>query len=297
MCQITKKLQTAFSDTKHFQFLVHALEKQDNAGNVEILGHLNPLHPFLVHYVDHAKSVYLNSLNNNQQDTLLQQLVDNKASYLVFSDKKSIPPRFLLQTKLSLIITRFSANNVYEALKEKLKYLPIAETSFHGSFVIVYGKGLLITGDSGAGKSSLLLALLARGHLWVCDDLVPIKQNQNKDIYAEYNPSISQYIHVKGIGAIDLDLQFGKAKRIPHHSLAAIIHLSDNIAGCETGESVFTACKMTTVLDQKFPRWCIHQEHQNQVVLVETLAKQLILSDWGENAAESLITAHNLQVK
>lgn len=296
MCQITKKLQAAFSETRHFQFLVHAPEKQDNIDDADILGHLNPLHPFLVHVVDNKKSAYLNSLNDTQQNVLLEQLMDNQAAYLVFNDKNAIPPKFLQQAQINIVVSCCSAINIYDELKEKFRYLAIAETSFHGSFVVVYGKGILITGDSGAGKSSLLLALLSRGHLWVCDDLVSIKQNHNNDIYAEYNPSISQYIHIKDIGTLDLDLQFGKAKRIPHHSLAAIIHLSDNIAECETEESLFTACKMTTVLDEKFPQWCIYQGHQNQALLIETLAKQLILSDWGEDAAESLITAHKLHV-
>lgn len=82
-------------------------------------------------------------------------------------------------------------------------------TSIHGVLVDVYGEGLLITGESGIGKSEAALELIRRGHRLVSDDVVEIRRTTVDKLYGRA-PSVTQYmIELRGIGIIDVKSLYG----------------------------------------------------------------------------------------
>ena len=81
--------------------------------------------------------------------------------------------------------------------------------SVHGVLVDVYGEGVLITGESGIGKSEAALELLKRGHRLVADDVVEIKKI-GEDVLSGTAPDITRYlIELRGIGIVDVKTLFG----------------------------------------------------------------------------------------
>jgi len=80
--------------------------------------------------------------------------------------------------------------------------------SIHGVLVDVYGEGLLITGESGIGKSEAALELIRRGHRLVSDDVVEIRKI-NEHTLVGTAPDITRYfIELRGIGIIDVKTLF-----------------------------------------------------------------------------------------
>ena len=77
--------------------------------------------------------------------------------------------------------------------------------SIHGVLVDVYGEGILITGESGIGKSEAALELIKRGHRLVSDDVVETSQSKRRSLWSESAPDITRhFIELRGIGIIDV---------------------------------------------------------------------------------------------
>ena len=81
--------------------------------------------------------------------------------------------------------------------------------TIHGVLVDVYGEGLLITGESGIGKSEAALELIRRGHRLVTDDVVEIRKI-NEHTLVGTSPAITRhFIELRGIGIVDVKTLFG----------------------------------------------------------------------------------------
>lgn len=286
-------LQTAQHHTNHTS---HTLA--DNT-TPSLFGHLNPIHPTFIHIVDQNESQYLNSLSNSAQIRLIDALSHKHASYIVFQDADCVPRTFLQQKKIAIAVFSGNKPTAFEYLSNATQHIAIKQQSIHGAMAVIFDQGVLITGDSGSGKSSLLLALIERGHLWVADDAPVIYRNHFGHIYVTHPGHLSEYIHSKDIGVINADQTFGKSKRIPQHQLAAIIHLGNNVAAKNTSESILSAQDHVSILDCPIPKWNLSNAmtttagKTTNVSMIETIAKQLILKKWGEDAPQSLISAHD----
>lgn len=97
------------------------------------------------------------------------------------------------------------------------------ETRLHGVLVDVYGIGILITGESGIGKSETALELIKRGHRLVTDDAVDIKEVEG--VLRGTSPRITiGMLEVRGIGIIDISSLYGLSSILPSKDINLIIH-------------------------------------------------------------------------
>ena len=78
----------------------------------------------------------------------------------------------------------------------------------HGGLLSIYGKGVLIRGESGMGKSEIALELIKRGHLLVADDRVDCYRIHNK-IVGKAPELLSGMLEIRGIGIINVACMFG----------------------------------------------------------------------------------------
>ena len=79
----------------------------------------------------------------------------------------------------------------------------------HGVLTVVYGLGVLITGDSGSGKSECGLELVKRGHILVSDDIVEVRHHPGDILVGSSGPMLKHYMEVRGLGIIDIKQVFG----------------------------------------------------------------------------------------
>lgn len=98
------------------------------------------------------------------------------------------------------------------------------EVRVHGGLVDVHGIGVLITGDSGVGKSEATLELIRRGHRLVSDDAVDIREVDG--VLTGYCPEITfGMIEVRGMGIIDITQLYGLSSTSMFKNVELIIHL------------------------------------------------------------------------
>lgn len=99
--------------------------------------------------------------------------------------------------------------------------------SVHGVLVDVYGEGVLITGESGIGKSEAALELIKRGHRLVTDDVVEIRKISD-DILMGSAPDITRhFIELRGIGIVDVKALFGASSVKDSKQIDLVIRLED----------------------------------------------------------------------
>ena len=79
----------------------------------------------------------------------------------------------------------------------------------HGVLVEVYGEGVLITGESGAGKSEAAVELIKRGHRLIADDAVEIRKVSDKTLIGASPSNIRHFVELRGIGIINALRIFG----------------------------------------------------------------------------------------
>ncbi|ENZ03358.1 HPr(Ser) kinase/phosphatase [Clostridium thermobutyricum] len=118
----------------------------------------------------------------------------------------------------SLVTTKFiSKLTVYMSAKLA------PETRLHGVLVDVYGIGILITGESGIGKSEVALELIKRGHRLVTDDAVDIKEIDGE--LTGYSPKITiGMLEVRGIGIIDVSSLYGLSSVLQEKDIKLVMH-------------------------------------------------------------------------
>ena len=99
--------------------------------------------------------------------------------------------------------------------------------SIHGVLVDVFGEGLLITGESGIGKSEAALELIKRGHRLVTDDVVEIRKVSDDTLIGSAPDITRHFIELRGIGIVDVKTLFGVSSVKDTQSIDLVIRLED----------------------------------------------------------------------
>ena len=126
-----------------------------------------------------------------------------------------------------LLMTDMGTCGFMDQVIYRLKYLLAPRISIHGVLVDVFGEGVLITGESGIGKSEAALELIKRGHRLVSDDVVEIKRISDTKLVGTA-PEITRYlIELRGIGIVDVRTLFGIQSVRESEDISMVIKLEE----------------------------------------------------------------------
>ncbi len=107
------------------------------------------------------------------------------------------------------------------------KFAP--ETTIHGTVVDCYGIGVIIVGESGIGKSETALELVERGHRLVVDDVVRLRKGIEDIVIAESDPQLEHYMHIRGIGVVNVLSVYGAGRIRRRKQVGLIIELVEKM--------------------------------------------------------------------
>ena len=174
-----------------------------------------------------TEMAYLSSLSAEVRDERLERYFSYEMPCIVIARGMACPP-FLLQQAVRHGVPIYGTPYETSAFTGMaIGYLSEAlapRQTCHGVLLDVFGVGVLITGESGVGKSECALELIKRGHLLVADDVVDIARVGRK-LRGESPEVVRDLMELRGIGIVDIKSIFGIGATMRRKSIDIIIHL------------------------------------------------------------------------
>ncbi|WEV71383.1 HPr(Ser) kinase/phosphatase [Lactobacillus sp. ESL0785] len=129
------------------------------------------------------------------------------------------------QAKIPILTSSESTTYVSSILTEYLRERLAVRDTIHGVLVEVKGLGVLLTGDSGVGKSETALGLIHRGHRLIADDRVDVYQKDVETVMGEAPQILKHLMEIRGIGIINVMDLFGVGAVKRRASIRLVIKL------------------------------------------------------------------------
>ncbi len=158
----------------------------------------------------------------------------------------------------------------------------------HGVLVDVYGVGVLLTGESGVGKSEAALELVKRGHQLVADDVVDICRVSDDRLTGEAPEMVRHFMEIRGIGIIDIRAMYGVGSVIVNKTIDLVMHMEQWNENKEYDRLGLTE-ETITILGVKIPHQIMPvRPGRNLAIIIEVAARNLSLKRLGYSAAHEL---------
>lgn len=180
-----------------------------------------------IQIVGNAEWHYLNSLEPDVRRQRLEKYFEYDMPCIVFSRNLNPHYEFIELAREKKIWILRSTRDTTRLVNRIINYLDRAlakTTTMHGVLVDVYGVGILITGESGIGKSEVALELIKRGHMLVTDDAVEIKLVDGI-LYGTSPYITSGMLEVRGMGIINIQTLYGLSSILEEKTIDLVIHL------------------------------------------------------------------------
>ncbi len=203
---------------------------RDAQSAADLVGYLNYIHPYRVQIVGRREVAYLSQdgIDVQDQDRRISRIVTLEPPVLIVADDSVPPPRLVAmcdRAEIPLFRTAESAGHVIDLVRGYLSQLFANRTTRHGVFMDILGLGVLLTGESGLGKSELGLELISRGHGLVADDAVDFYRIAQTAIEGRCPELLLNLLEVRGIGLLDIKAIFGETAVRRKMRLKLIVHL------------------------------------------------------------------------
>jgi HPr kinase/phosphorylase len=201
---------------------------RDARSAADLVGYLNYIHPYRVQIVGRREVAYLNDQTDEVIERRVARIVTLEPPMIIVADGQ-VPPNRLVamcdRAEIPLFVTAASAGHVIDVVRAYLGQLFAERTTRHGVFMDILGLGVLLTGESGLGKSELGLELISRGHGLVADDAVDLYRISQTSLEGRCPALLANLLEVRGIGLLDIKAIFGETAVRRKMRLNLLVHL------------------------------------------------------------------------
>jgi HPr kinase/phosphorylase len=242
---------------------------RDARSAADLVGYLNYIHPNRVQIVGKREVAYLKDASPEVTERRISRIVTLDPPVLIVADGQVPPDRLVAlcdRADIPLFVTAESAGHVIDVVRGYLGQHFAERTTRHGVFMDILGLGVLLTGESGLGKSELGLELISRGHGLVADDAVDLYRVSQTALEGRCPELLMNLLEVRGIGLLDIKAIFGETAVRRKMRLKLIVHLVRQ-----------------ATMDRDFER--LPYEPLNEDILDVSIRKTVIAVDAGRNLA------------
>ena len=201
---------------------------RDARSAADLIGYLNYIHPYRVQIVGRREVAYLSEDSDEDIERRVARIVTLEPPMIIVADGQ-VPPNRLVamcdRADIPLFVTAESAGHVIDVVRAYLGQLFAERTTRHGVFMDILGLGVLLTGESGLGKSELGLELISRGHGLVADDAVDLYRTSQTGLEGRCPELLLNLLEVRGIGLLDIKAIFGETAVRRKMRLKLLVHL------------------------------------------------------------------------
>ena len=274
-------------DYKHIKICQPEL----NRPALQLAGFFDHFDSDRVQIIGRVEEAYMRKMEKDHGIGILTRLMDYKIPCIVFCRSIEVQPELIqLATEKGVPILRTS-KTTSSFMAEVIRWLNVElapRISIHGVLVDVYGEGILITGESGIGKSEAALELIKRGHRLVTDDVVEIKKVSDETLIGMAPDITRHFIELRGIGIIDVKTLFGVESVKNTQSIDLVLKLEEWDKDKEYDrlglEEQYTEYLGNKVVCHSIPI----RPGRNLAIIVESAAVNYRQKKMGYNAAQEL---------
>lgn len=201
-----------------------------NRPALQIAGYFEHFDATRLQIIGFVEYTYMEGMTEEQKRERYEKLMSYEIPCVVFSrDLK--PDALFLEAARKYerpVLCTKKTTSVFMA--EIIRWLNVKLApciSVHGVLVDVYGEGVLITGESGIGKSEAALELIKRGHRLVTDDVVELRKVSDDTLVGSAPDITKHFIELRGIGIVDVKALFGASSVKDTQQVDLVIKLED----------------------------------------------------------------------
>ena len=260
-----------------------------NRPGLELSGYLESKAYRRIVIIGEKEHNYIKTMSDERQREAFEYLTDDEVPMILIS--RDLPcPEILMeiaQRKNFPVFSSYAPTNslVVEIVSYLEEFFAPVE-SVHGVLLQLYGRGVLITGESGVGKSEIALELIKKGHLLVADDRVDVYRIHNH-LSGEAPTVLKGMLEIRGVGVIDVPSMFGAASVVDKSPINYVIYLEKwnsqneyNRLGDDNSDSV-------EYFGISIPKLTIPvSEGRSIATVIEAAVINFVLRDKGLNSTE-----------
>jgi len=211
---------------------------QINQAGQGLIGHLNFYHPNWIQIFSRMETSYFRAMSPAAQEEALSRLQESGLACLIVSDGEQPPPsirKFAETRRIPVVASPLPSLQIIWVVRAYLGRALAEFATRHGVFLDVLGMGVLLTGESGVGKSELALELITRGSGLVADDVVELYHIAPETLEGRSPELLKDFLEVRGLGMLNIRTIFGETAVRVRKNLKLIIRLEKPVGGVVPG--------------------------------------------------------------
>ena len=266
-----------------------------------LAGYLNTIYPNKLQILGTEELSWLDGLDSRQRWETIQKIIGFRPLALVISKNQDCPEDLRLAAEESdtpLWVSPRRGHELLNHLQYKLARTLAPRITLHGVLMELYSIGVLITGESGSGKSELALELVTRGHRLVADDAPEFTQIAPDVLDGTCPELLQDMLELRGLGVLNIRQMFGDTAVKRNKYLRLIVHLGrppELLEASSDGMERLTGDLGTRrVLDLDVPTITLPvMAGRNLAVLTEAATRMHILRSKGIDPAAAFMARHS----
>lgn len=258
---------------------------------LQLAGVYNYFDPNRLQVIGRVETTFLESLTEDQRRKSFEKFMSYDITGLIIChDCTPFPECMEMAEKYDrnvMMIEDDTAAFMADLIDTLTEYLA-PRVTIHGVLVEIFGEGVLIKGDSGAGKSETALALVSMGHRLVADDAVEIKRLSKKRLQGNAPELIRYYMELRGIGIINAKDVYGARAVKPNANIDLIINL-EYWDETKFYDRLGLDTEYEEIMGVKVPALTIPvRPGRNLGIIIELATMNNRMKKMGQNAAQNL---------
>jgi HPr kinase/phosphorylase len=262
----------------------------------DLVGYLNYIHPYRIQILGQREIAYITNGGADDWARRIARIVTLEPPVLILADGQPAPAALVSmceRSQIPMFATKSSSAFVNDVLRAYLSKHFADRCTMHGVFMDILGLGVLITGESGLGKSELGLELISRGNGLVADDAVDLFRINQDTIEGRCPELLINLLEVRGIGLLDIRGIFGETAVRRKMRLKLIVHLIRRETMERDYERIPYEPLTQDVLDVPVRKVVIQVvAGRNIAVLVEAAVRNTILQLRGIDTYQEFVERH-----
>ena len=267
-----------------------------------VIGHLNFIHPNWIQVLSHTEAEYLEGLDAASLEQNVLRLSQSNVFCIIVAGGAPVPGSIRAladSTNIPLFCSPYSSLEVVWLLRPYLGRALAPSSSRHGVLLDVLGLGVMITGESGVGKSELALELVSRGHGLVADDVVELYRIAPETLEGRCPPMLRDFLEVRGLGMLNIRTIFGETAVRRKKNMKLIVHLQKpSTVDFNAMERLPINDVTENILNVNIRKVIIPvAAGRNLAVLVEAAVRNYVLQLRGIDSTQEFLSRHQQEME